>query len=573
MASPPPNYSQESTYSQPAVPVEMKVFQGGGIDESLYDQPMKPVPLTEFRGGGGGDGDENVSPAGLYGNINSNFENNTTNSNAAKKQTTINIIPENIEKFRGLSIQEIADSDKSLLDMMFIIHIYQNVKDLSDKNISSFKINNKDIPIIPVAFGEKNFIYYNKLPEEIEKKINNIYLIGINSIDDYLSSTCTSTNTASVCINKNFMFFYSNIINKGNFNIFFKKEEETSVTPAAASGAESPTGTTGSETPADSAASETAPAASETAPAASETTPTASGNTDGSVIPPASETTEPESQTTPTEPTEKTLFSGLRVRNPESIKSEIKQLKFNEDEQTLFNSLFKVKKEVVENYVKKNSENFFDFWKLIVDSDISSPYYFPTKSESDILNTFYNNVLENYRTKLFEKYKDITGTPVTSEAKEVSPVAVAQVAPVATTGAVPVTGTGAGTGAPGTGAGTGAPVAEASGTKVEKVKTSEENKDDEDYNNEGEDNNEDDENSEDAETGTGTGTGTGTATGTGTGTGTGTAAAFVKSIHGTKSIYGRVRRATQRGGSRKKYKRKSSTSSSKTRFQTTRKAR
>ena len=102
MASPPPNYSQESTYPQPAVPVEMKVFQGGGMDQSLYDQPMKPVPLTEFRGGGNGDGD-------------------------VKK-----VELKDIEKFRGLSIQEIGDVDKDLLDMMFIIHIYGKKEEISN---------------------------------------------------------------------------------------------------------------------------------------------------------------------------------------------------------------------------------------------------------------------------------------------------------------------------------------------------------------------------------------------------------------------------------------------------------
>jgi hypothetical protein len=103
----------------------------------------------------------------------------------------------------------------------------------------------------------------------------------------------------------------------------------------------------------------------------------------------------------------KTLSNGLRVRIVfDEAKQDILAFKFTPGEQSIFDNVLQFNTEDIKEYIKKNPEDFFEFWKNFVEND-----------GTDRLNFNYNKAHRDFlrhlrvyiQGKLLKKYEKLVG--------------------------------------------------------------------------------------------------------------------------------------------------------------------
>jgi hypothetical protein len=180
----PPNYSSDSTLPQPSVPVEMKVFHGGGSSDSLLPQPSTPVPMSEFRGGGrkqiGGNRPESVKGEPL---------------------------PFRLTPFTEISHLSLLENS----DYFLVKLVSKNTPNLKEETFGSK-------PVIPVVLTENGTFSYLK-GSSIDLK--NTKLLGISSLTPDFLGTAQKGNL--------YIFFRSKKF-KGS-NPIFQEVESFSTIP------------------------------------------------------------------------------------------------------------------------------------------------------------------------------------------------------------------------------------------------------------------------------------------------------------------------------------------------------
>jgi hypothetical protein len=110
--------------------------------------------------------------------------------------------------------------------------------------------------------------------------------------------------------------------------------------------------------------------------------------------------------TEPKVPTLVKLEKGFRVRVPdETIKKEIMALDFTSEEQRLFEDFLKFDKAFVKRYIgntQQSKEDFYEFWKLLIEKDGTDGYTLMTKTEGKKLQSYMENIVYAHRDYLIQ---------------------------------------------------------------------------------------------------------------------------------------------------------------------------
>jgi hypothetical protein len=94
------------------------------------------------------------------------------------------------------------------------------------------------------------------------------------------------------------------------------------------------------------------------------------------------------------------------ITNDLELKKQIMNFQFVEDEQKLFEYLFPMNQNFVTKYLK-DKEEFFTFWKLFVNNDLTNNFSLMTFEEVDFYKDFYNKLQQAYREELQQEVKNI----------------------------------------------------------------------------------------------------------------------------------------------------------------------
>ncbi len=355
-----------SLLPQPTTPVEMKVFQGGGSiinnntnpplaqgqggggSTTLYPEPLQPAPLTEYKGGGIFSSKLQEQP--LTKSQEQNNDDDDFN----------NINFENVnqnDSFRGIELKYIQEL-VNFIKIRFVT---------SENELKPYDNN-----ILTIFVSEDKFI----IPKDIiisEKKINELFFYGVKGGEldwkDVPRGPYTLFFSTNLIPSKEYFTESNSFVQPDSINQSSTKARTNTITLE----------TTG-------------------------TTPTGTTTIKVSGVQPK-----------PIEEIKgsKTLSNHLLVRRvTEDIKDNImKRENLTNGETKLLEELFPFDNRFVKEYLDKNQEAFYTFWKTYVNNDMTDKFSLMTKEESIGIKNFYLDMYDEYRKYLQEKVKSIvTGT-------------------------------------------------------------------------------------------------------------------------------------------------------------------
>jgi len=328
----PDGYSGGSVLEQPTVPVEIKVFQGGGevpggyVAHSLLQSPINPVKVEVFQGGGG------IDVATL--------------------------------QFRAIPITKIVEYPE-YLNSICILEFVEEVKPQYTIDVSSSKID-----VIPI-----------KLPE---LDLSGIAIKG-KPIDEVFFYDEKGGELKSLEPSGNKLMFYSTTLTPTTgIAVALKKGVPGPAGPLDVSGASGPLDVSGASGPLDvSGASGPLDVSGVSDISGASVTPDISGASNKS-----------ESSPEGKDPTTVILYNKLRVRYVnDAIKDSIMNREFKDDERLLFNRLGFNEPCIIE-YLNMNRKEFYEFWKTYVNDDFTDIFISSISPRRAFIHRFMDMVLK-----------------------------------------------------------------------------------------------------------------------------------------------------------------------------------